>query len=260
MFMLAGYPVWWVLGAGALDLAAASRCRWLGRLRHAAGAPCGCPAASAGGCSSSSGCCCRSCSSRATPRCRSSGGSATTSRPPSPSSTSTTRRATGSRPAGSSSLLAGFWLVTVAGGWLGVLLPNGELTTPGRAAPAERLRRARVRPDPRAPDLRPGAGLPRLPARPPDRAVPVHERLGRRVRPDHPVLHPRLAAVPQASRRSRRRCCSSRSPWSRRFLSLNRGLWLSLLVALALRRDPARATSAGWPAGRCSPSCSSASR
>jgi O-antigen ligase len=28
------------------------------------------------------------------------------------------------------SLLAGFWIVTVAGGWLGVILPNGQITTP----------------------------------------------------------------------------------------------------------------------------------
>ena len=94
-------------------------------------------------------------------------------------------------------LLAGFWLVTVAGGWLGVLRPYGEITSVvERLLPSE-LRRARVRPDPRAPGLRPGAGLPRLPAGPADRAVPLHERLGRGLRADHPVLHPRLAPGPQ---------------------------------------------------------------
>ena len=101
------------------------------------------------------------------------------------------------------SLLAGFWIVTVAGGWLGVILPQRPAHDARRAAPPGQPRRPRVRPDPRPPDLRPGAGRPRLPARPSDRTVPLHERLGRRVRADDPVLHPRVAAVrPTPSRRT----------------------------------------------------------
>ena len=47
-------------------------------------------------------------------------------------------------------LLAGFWIVTVAGGWLGVLLPYGELTTIVERLLPGHVAQPRVRPPARS--------------------------------------------------------------------------------------------------------------
>ena len=185
--------------------------------RPAAAHRAGAHAASAGGCCSSSGCWL---SFIAAPRrrCRSpsSGGPPTTSRPPSRSSTSTTRRRDQLPARRIVDLLAGFWLVTVAGGWLGVLLPYGELTEPGRAAPARRASptssSCTMLVHPIFAQVQDFLGYP---LGRPNGAVPLHERLGRRLRADHPVLHPRRGCRPARRPAGPPRCSSSRSRSSR---------------------------------------------
>ena len=73
-----------------------------------------------------------------------------------------------------------FFAFVVAGGYLGVLVPRGSLSTPVQVAAAAQHPQQRVRARPGAPVLRRGAAALRLAAHllPSERAVPLHQQLG----------------------------------------------------------------------------------
>ena len=251
-----GFPIWWVLGLGALiwPLFAVPMA---GRLLTAPADRAGAPRASAAGCSSSSGCCCRS--SRSTAATLPFAFALAARQLPLghrhlPLRLQRAPR-TSSRPRRIVRLLAGV-LDRHRGRRLArrAACPTaGSPASSSGCCPAG-LAEQRVRPamlvHPSFAQVQDFLGYPLGPA---EGAVRLHERLGLGLRAAHPVLHPRLAAGAARPRRRSWRAADprrlARPGRSSRSTGACGSASASPCVYAATR--PGRRW-AGWPGGRCS--------